>query len=254
MARMQVPREVKEGEAQLTEFARGLSRPIDGLTRPQVVALGLGNRGWSLYRGFRHALNGPSLNAAHVDLRSVLDVTILARWMEVDPALRVRLWLAEDSRQQILGGDAYSELRQRRGNPSVEVFPPAERTAMKDEIASARTAAKLAGLAVGDAGSVLPNEYEMAREVDHLWELYNIAYRSLSPSMHAGGRSFVGDEVVKRADGHHLVHKSPFASAALRSLAVPTVCMLFASVSRQVGLGIEAECDAVRLRVLLPPP
>jgi hypothetical protein len=41
-----------------------------------------------------------------------------------------------------------------------------------------------------------------------------------------------------------------FTPIGLRSLAVPALCMLFASVSRQVGLGIHQECEAIRLRVV----
>ena len=88
--------------------------------------------------------------------------------------------------------------------------------------------------------------------VDHLWEVYNIAYRTLSASTHAGALSFVRDEIRLRRDGTHLAPRAPWDGWSLRALGVPTITMLLATVSRQVGLGVEAECDAVRLAVVFP--
>jgi hypothetical protein len=56
-----VPREVVAAERRLPALAARLEIPLARLRGgEQVVALGLGLRGWSLYRGFRHALSGPS--------------------------------------------------------------------------------------------------------------------------------------------------------------------------------------------------
>ena len=70
---------------------------------------------------------------------------------------------------------------------------------------------------------------------------------------HAAGRSFVHDRTERRADGQrYLKPGTPFDLASLRALSVPAICVLLASVSRQAGLGIEAECDAVRTSVIVP--
>lgn len=258
MAKYRLPRVVKDAETQLASWARLMDRTIDGLAGPQAVALAFGGRGWTLYRGFQHSLSGPSLDTAHVDLRALLDVTMLTRWIEDDPKLRIDLWLGEDERQRLVGIKHWNQLRVRRGESEMEVLPADVLARMQSEVDNARQAGRSAGLSIRTAGSILPNIEQMVQSVDDLWEVYYVAYRHLSPSVHAGGRSFVGDEIVNRSGGRYLVHRPPFGAPELRALAVPAVCMLFASVSRQVGLGIEAECDALRMGVVtdakVPPP
>lgn len=250
-----VAREVLAAERALPGLAGALDTPLARLgTEERVVAIGLGLRGWSLYRGFRHALSGPSVLAAHIDLRAVLDVAILARWMEDDPELRVRLWFAEDQRDRLRGGELVAEFLRRRGRPPTAPSPNWDPEAMEAEIRSAREAGLAAGLPLPRNGRrCLPTIEQMVQTVPDLWELYHVAYRHLSPVQHAGGRSFVGDTVEDRADGSYLRPGTPFAAPGLRALSVPALCLLLASVSRQAGLGIEAACDAVRMSVIVAP-
>jgi hypothetical protein len=250
-----IPREVLAAEKRLPALAAALELPIERLSgQPAFVAAGLGRRGWTLYRGFRHALSGPTPTiAAAVDLRALLDVTILTRWIEDDPQLRIRLWFAEDDRHRLNGEKAIKEFSKRRGQPPPP--PPDDDPAeVRAEIDAVRQEGRAAGVALPKEGRVLPDLERMAHAVDHLWELYHIAYRILSPIVHAGGRSFTGDRIVRRQDGlRYLELGVPFDEASLRALAVPAICMLLASVSRQAGLGIETECDEMRMSVILPP-
>jgi hypothetical protein len=201
-----------------------------------------------------HSLSGPSILAAHVDARAVLDVLILTRWLQDDPALRARLWLAEDRRAQLSGLEAMRKFAKRRGQVAPPDFTTAPTSAeMRAEIAQARAEGLAAGLPLPRRdGRVLPSIEQMAQAAPDLWEVYHVAYRGLSPAAHAGGRSFIGDSVEIRKDGTYLKPGTPFDAVALRAIGVPMVCMLFASVSRQVGLGIEAECDSLRLSVVFP--
>jgi hypothetical protein len=250
-----IPREVLAAERRLSPLATSIDVPLARVSgEEQVLVIGLGMRGWSLYRGFRHSVSGPSPLAAHVDLRALLDVTILARWIEDDPSLRVRLWFADDQRELLLATRLVHEYLERRGLPLPASPTDWDPVAIDAEIRGARAAGIAAGIPLGRRGRrALPTIEQMAHAVPHLWELYNVAYRLLSPVQHAGGRSFIKDLVEDRKDGRHLKPGAPFSQDALRALAIPAVCMLFASVSRQVGLGIEAECDVIRLSVIGAP-
>jgi hypothetical protein len=250
-----IPREVLAAEKRLPALAASLELPIERLSgHPPFVAVGLGRRGWTLYRGFRHALSGPTPTiAADVDLRALLDVTILARWIEDDPELRIRLWMAEDDRHRLTAWEKATEFAERRERASPPA-PPWDEAEERAALAAARQHARKAGIPIPRDGRVLPDLERMVQAVPDLWELYHIGYRVLSPMTHAGGRSFTGDKIVKRRDGlHYLELGVPFDQPTLRSIAIPAVCMLLASVSRQAGLGIEEECDAVRMSVIVPP-
>ena len=227
-----IPRELVVAERQLLALAAAIDVPLHRVaSEERVLAVGLGLRGWALYRGFRHALSGPTpLLVAHVDLRTLLDVTILARWIEDDPNLRVKLWFADDRREQLLGEDLmrqYLERRELPQSPPPADWNPADADA---EIQEARAAGRAAGIPLPRSGRrALPQIEQMVQAVPNLWEIYHVAYRHLSPVQHAGGRSFVKDAVERRDDGRHLKPGAPFDSGALRALAVPAVCMLFAS-------------------------
>jgi hypothetical protein len=251
-----IPREVVAAERRLPALAAAIDVPLDRApTEEKVLAIGLGLRGWHLYRGFRHALSGPTpLLAAHVDLRTLLDVTILTRWIEDDPKLRVQLWFADDRRELLLATELVRRFLVRRGQPVPPTLAVRDQSAIEAEIRQAKAAGRAAGIPLPrDGRRVLPQIEQMVQAVPDLWEVYNVGYRQLSPVQHAGGRSFMKDAVEGRVDGRHLKPGAPFERDSLRALSVPAVCMLFASVSRQVGLGIEAECDAIRMSVIVAP-
>jgi hypothetical protein len=198
----------------------------------------------------KHACGGPSPEAAHVDVRALIDTAILARWLEDEPEFRMTMWLAEDSRQRLQAARDIAVFQRRRGVPEAPAFSPSETADMETEVAAVRKRAKEVGMPIRKNGSVLPNVEQMAQSVDDLWELYNMLYRPLSSSTHAGGRSFVRDEVVRRDGRTYLKRRPPFDELELRSIAVPAVCVLFATVSRQVGLGIDVECGEILMSVI----
>ncbi|HEX7400376.1 MAG TPA: hypothetical protein VF302_11445 [Candidatus Limnocylindrales bacterium] len=71
----------------------------------------------------------------------------------------------------------------------------------------------------------------------------------LSKQVHLAGRSFVGDRLERRTDGHHLRPKAAVAADLIRGVAVPAIAMLLASASRQLDLGLEVALDDLRLRL-----
>lgn len=81
-----------------------------------------------------------------VIVRSLTEQAILMRWFEPDPVLRIRIWLAEDTRLRLATAIRMEELRRRRGQPALEAFSPDEIVEMTAEVDGARSAAIAAGL------------------------------------------------------------------------------------------------------------
>lgn len=222
-----------------------LDVPIDGRPGEQTTAIALGLRGTELYRAAVD-LAGRHPNAAQALLRALVEVAILARWIEGNPALRVRLWLAEDDRNRLTATEGYESWVQRRGLSAVDVFEPSTERAMRADIEAARATGRRAGEPVPERGHVLPTLEAMARTAPELWEAYHLAYRVLSPWTHAAGRSLVGDELERRGDGTHLRAGRAYGEDATVALAVGTMFLVLETVSRQLGLGLEAEAAPIR--------
>jgi hypothetical protein len=210
-------------------------------------------RGWDLYRGVKHALTGHSQYGPQVELRALLEAAILCRWMEDDPVVRSELWLAEDRRSQLRGEELGRAFRRMRGGDLAPIFSDADRDGMRQEVEQARQRARDAGTPdVPEKGRVLPTITAMTESNDDLRET-TFLYWSLSPFAHAGGRSFAGDDLEKRGGKTYLAPRPSLRTpAGLMGVAESTPLHLWACASRQVGLGIEAECNELRLSVVFP--
>lgn len=236
-------------ERRLDEFLKRVDLPVDGMDGPAMVPVGLAMRGHDLYRGFKHSLSGAPLVTAAAILRSIVDLAILAAWLEQDPAGRVECWFAEDDRLSLIGVDAVVALNTRRGRSRANPISEAERAELAAGFEEFRPVARAAGVPLGKT-SLLPTVHDMAAAVPTAWELY-LAFRVFSPWVHASGRSFASDRLEGRADGTHLKRVFPIPKDGLRGMAATTMLYLLACVSRQIGLGWEAECDSLRLGLAL---
>jgi hypothetical protein len=120
---------------------------------------------------------------------------------------------------------------------------------MNREIEAAKLAAVAARLRRPDdkSKSLLPSIEVMSKVAPEGWEVYEIAYRTLSAYAHTDGRALVGNRFEERPDGTHLVPDSVWSVEHVRSLAAPSLCVALASGSGLAGLGIDQECDAIRL-------
>jgi hypothetical protein len=232
-------------ERRLDELLRLVDIPVDGMEGPAMVPVGLAMRGHDLYRGFKHSLSGAPLATAAAILRSIIDLVILAAWLEQDLEGRVECWFAEDDRLTLVGVDEVVELNLRRGRTMPNPISKEERTELAAGFDELRPYARDAGVLLGKT-SLLPTVHDMAAAVPTAWELY-LAFRVFSPWVHASGRSFAGDGLEARADGTHLKRAFPIPKNGLRGMAATPMLYLLACVSRQLGLGWEAECDALRL-------
>lgn len=238
--------EVRRAETAIRAWFPALDAPVT--SREQTVVVGLGLRGIALYRGLIHACSGPTPTiAAEADLRALVDLVILIRWIEMAPALHIDMWLAEDDRGRITLGEKWGEMHRRRGSSAGPAFTSEEVATMREGLAKVRAAARTAGEHVGEKGAMMPSIEHMAAATDDLFEAYQIAYRSLSPSSHSGARSFVRDTAEQRADGWHLKPSAAWEPLHLRALGVPLMCFLVASVSRQLSLNLETRADQFRV-------
>lgn len=250
----QLDRQVKATEKVVRAWLPALDAPVTN--REHMVVVGLGLRGVALYRGLLHACSGPSPTvAADAVLRTLIDLVILIRWVETSPRLHIDMWLAEDDRNRIHLGKMWNEMHRRRGSDAAAAFTPEEVAAIQAGIAETRAKAREAGEPIPARGSVMPSIERMSEVTPDLFEAYQVAYRSLSPSSHSGARSFVRDAAEERGDGLHLRPAAAWDRWHLRALAVSVMCFLVASVSRQLGLGLEKEADDFRVQhTLWSPP
>lgn len=237
---------VKAAERQIREWMPALDAPIS--SREEAVVVGLGLRGNALYRGLLHACSGPTPTvAADAVLRALVDLMILLRWIEAAPELHIDMWLAEDDRGRLTLADRWNEMHRRRGSSPPPAFGAGEVASLRDGIAVVRSRAITAGERIGESGSVIPTIEKMSEVTPHLFEAYQVAYRSMSPSSHSGARSFVRDTVERREDGWHLKPAAAWEPLHLRALAVSVMCFLVATASRQLDLGLHDEADALRV-------
>ena len=103
----------------------------------------------------------------------------------------------------------------------------------------------LVGLGAGRVPKVRAPHSELGGDEREQYFMFGM----LSKQVHLAGRSFVGDRLERRTDGHHLRPKAAVAADLIRGVAVPAIAMLLASASRQLDLGLEVALDDLRLRL-----
>jgi hypothetical protein len=186
--------------------------------------------------------------AASAQLRSLVDLTILLRWIEGSPKLRVAMWQASDDLDRLETDEDWQRVRAGRGHPTGAAFSPIERRRIQRRAERIRGIALAAGERIDKRPGrpLLPNTRQRVEITPDSVEVYAI-FGVLSKSLHVGARAFANDEVVKRDDGWHLRLRPALHGEALRGLAVPALCMLLAAASRLLAIGVEVELDAIRL-------
>jgi hypothetical protein len=237
--------DVPTARAALEALIPRLDASVDGRTGEAATAIALGQQAVELYRASVEIADSHA-NAAQLVDRGLVEVAILARWIEVAPERRMRLWLAEDDRNRMTSAAAYEIYLGRRSRPLVDVFDPAAEETMKANIREARMEGRREKDHVPQEGAVLPSIEIMSRAAEESWEAYRIAYRVLSPWTHAGGRSLVADEIEHRSDGRHIRPGTAYGPEQTIGLAIGALLLVIETVSRQAALGLEAEAAAIR--------
>lgn len=238
-----------QGNVKVHRHFPAFDLPIEGRTEAQAFVIAFAIRGIRYHEdAMRLAPRSPE--AAVGLVRSLIDLTILARWIEGAPRRRLALYKAEDDLGRIKMARDYDAIRATRGHPPVSPFTAREIWRFE------RRAKWLRRLAVHhkervsskDGDALVPSIRGRAELGGDERELY-FMFGMLSKQVHLTGRSFVGDRLEKRADGHHLRPKAAVKAELIRGVAVPAVAMLLASASRRLGLGFEVALDDLRLRL-----
>lgn len=225
---------------------------VDGMVEHRLVALGLAHRGIDLRNGvYREATE--STATASVLLRSLADLLILVRWIELAPRLHARLWLVDDDLDRIAALEAVGGSLRQKGYDVPEVETLVRLSATTRCFSRLRKLAIQSG--VGPArDSLLPTIRRRAQQVPGLErELYDQGIAVLSPATHSGVMSFV-TTYAPQPDSHHLrLAGQPMTDRSLKSLADSLTCGILASVSRQLELAVEGKLDAIRAEVVSRP-
>jgi hypothetical protein len=236
----------REGHARVRRLAPAFDVRLDGLRFHERVIVGMALRGIAMYDEVYRAADRYPM-AASAQLRSLVDLTILLRWIEGSPKLRVAMWHASDDLDRLETDEVWQRVRAGRGHPTVAGFSPAERRRIERRAERIRRIALAAGERIDKrlGRPLLPNTRQRVESTPDSVEVYAI-FSVLSKTLHVGARAFAKDEVVKRPDGWHLRLRPTLSSEALRGLAVPTLCMLLAAASRVLKIGAEGDLDATR--------
>lgn len=220
---------------------------IDDLTHVQQVITAMALRGIGYFREiYSIAPTAPHASAAL--LRTLVDLAILVRWIEQKPELRIRMWLADDDRDRLRTAAAHADMLESRQRPPNPGFAREAEAAMWREIEATRAAALAAKEHIPRKArsSVLPSVADRASTVPDSVEIHLI-FGVFSQPLHSSGRAFVQDTFYRRFEGMHINAAPAFKGKAIHDLAVPAVCMLLASASRLLGLGLDGELDRLRV-------
>jgi hypothetical protein len=224
--------------------------PIDrrvGTDEPLLIAFAL--RGIRYYDQLMR-LAGRAPDGATGLLRSLIDLAILVKWVEGSRRLRIQMYFVEDDLSRLRMSDEWEAVRRSRGHEPKPAFSATERRLLE------RRAHLLRRVAIGrrerighrDRDPLMPNIRARADAAGEAIELY-FTFILLSQQVHATGRTVSFDEIEPRPTGRHIRPRSAMQAEPIRGLAVPAICFLLASISRQLGLGLDAELDDLRNRV-----
>lgn len=239
-----------QAEHRLVALSLLLDVPLAGHTAAEGVSLGIVRQAVDLYLGILRELRSKGLVSAIVMTRSLTDAMILVRWMELDPDLHLRMYLAEDDRSRIAVAEAAGAFIQVANLASGgSVFSAEEVARMRLEIRTVRAEAVARGQRISDdTGSVLPSVEAMsvATADPVVDQAYKMVYRVLSPWTHFAGRSLVGHSIEERDTGKYLAMGSLWESWHIRLIAAMITGLLIEAGDRAARAGISAECAAVQ--------
>jgi len=171
----------REAEA-LAAKALPATYPREG---PRSVAIAFGHRGLALWRGHRHALQGPSLAAANTIMRALAELPITVGWIWLRPDVHLELWQAEYARLRIAQHSGY------RNSWAATISGLQSKP---DTIATYQQV-------VDDARALLKREEEAGRPVR------NLGRASLLPSIESRVQQLANAGMTSYRDTYELVHR-----------------------------------------------
>lgn len=210
---------------------------------PEMVApWALLQRARSLLDAIFWLVDGPSDAAVRIVARSLVDLAITVAWLRVDPDTHVRLWTAEQWRRELEllpELDRRTDFVQDEGSLRVlevkrSVVEQAWALALNKRVVGVQRGRSLVPTLKSRADVVGTNASRQA---------YGLLFSVWSEWSHTGAGS-----LAVSSDGTTVTFDDgpPKDVMQVRSMACAVYAYALAELSRWIGLGIEAECDAIR--------
>jgi hypothetical protein len=239
--------------AVLAKLAADVPVPSHDLEDDVLPFALLGDRAWSLFRNFIHAADSPAALGPVLAIRPLIELSILVKWLSIDPDLHRVLWLAESDATELRHAELMSaHLRARGNNPEPPRDPgqQAEKRRFRDE---ARARLKAAGRNYGTR--LMPSVVRMVEEVERavpghqiaVRDAYELAYRTFSPWEHTDASSF--KSTAERSDGDswtYLGDRTPFHLEDLRAIATSMYAYVLETILTSTKTGEPLVARAVR--------
>jgi hypothetical protein len=242
---------LSEAEQRLLQLAECLDRPFTPRGDPDAVAMALGHRARSLYRGYLLSSDAEIFTAARALLRPMVEANILLRFIREEPNWRSRLWQAESIRVWMGLAD---QLRNRPlpAEQKVAYLPSDEEVAKtRADLKQLREDATEAGVYV-PKGRLIPDVQEQAQILNttEVWQAYVVAYMPLTFDQHVSHGSF-RDAVHQVLDDESVIHidsdKANFPERLLASTAFASTLVV---VSTWLELGVEDQVSELQERLV----
>lgn len=233
---------LKRLERRLLALAEPFPEPTPAGVPGAGMASLFGARARSLYRGFVHALAGPSESSVAIALRPLVELAILLKWYSLDPDLHGDLWDAQSDANDLRVIDEarkYLSLTNPSATPAEELA--AKRRAKEHQVDAARGRLRAAGRRYGDrlAPGVLTMVREIAeRDPGHAVAMrgaYIVAYRNVSPWVHSEAASFKATtEMISKTQARFVGDRVPLPKTAMRQLGAAMFAYCIEVVSEMI--------------------
>jgi hypothetical protein len=226
------------------EFLPRIEGPISVFSNETIEALAIGHRAAELYRAAVDVAPRYQ-SAAHVLVRSLLEIAILATWISKAPDPRVRMWQAETQRVRLRDAARFDQYLAWQQEPA-ETLSPTTLSEVRAEIDQARAAAIAAGEPIGSGGSLLPTVQAMAKVDPDLWETYHLLYRHFSTWSHSAKWSMSGASLANRDDGVYLIDTGKgWGPEGIEQAALIGIILAIMAVSRVAELDLHDRAEAL---------
>ncbi len=212
----------------------------------------LGDRAWSLYSNFIHAADSPAALGPVLAIRPLIELSIVVKWLSLDPDLHRLLWLAESDATELRHAEFMTAHLVARGNKP-EPHDPTQQAAKERFRDEARERLKAAGRNYGTR--LMPSVARMVEEIEKvvpghrvaIRDAYDLAYRTFSPWEHTDASSFKSTAV--RSDGDAWTYcgdRTPFHPEDLRAIATSAYAYALETILTSTETGEPQMARAVR--------
>ncbi len=242
---------LRRSEEQLLRLAKTLDQPVEEIWF-KLAVLSLAQRTRTLERALRQVAYGRNAAVAGALLRPMVEINLLIRFLERDPELHTELWQAEGERNVLTITEEITQsphMRERWAE-FIEDMDLSGFEERRKEVAKWRAEAVAAGKPwVGEKkGELVPSIAKLVRFLDEpaAFEVYTMGYRVLCWDVHAGARSMLHGNYREVAPGMVTYTDLPDSTTGVRVFGVATFASTLKLASAHLGLGIEADADAVQ--------